>query len=60
MANPEWVDEVNRFWAKAGEPYQNPDAGRLPPESVASFPRGKALVGGMLSLVRFFRAERNE
>jgi hypothetical protein len=52
MANPEG--------AKAGEPYQNPDVGRLPPESIASFPRRKALVGGVFSLVRFFCAKRNE
>jgi hypothetical protein len=38
MANPEGVDEVNPFGAKAREPYQNFDGESQLSESIASSP----------------------
>jgi hypothetical protein len=39
MANPEWVDEVNLFRAKAGEPYQNFDGGGFHRNQLSPLPK---------------------
>ena len=49
-----------RFQSVEREQFRRSQNCGFPNFGIASFPRGKALVGGVLSLVRFFRAERNE
>ena len=39
MANPEWVDEVNLFRAKAGEPYQHFDGGGFHRNQLSPLPK---------------------
>ena len=60
MANPEGVDEVNPFGAKAREPYQIFDGESQLSESIASSPyRGRPWRGWML-LCFFLRAEESK
>ena len=60
MANPEGVDEVNPFGAKAREPYQIFDVESQLSESIASSPyRGRPWRGWML-LCFFLRAEESK